>query len=238
MCVSCESPRNFFASPRSVMLCFNWNTNLCMTLIPLLNSVSLIIIIRATGIHIMCILHFTSSSSNCTTSVGICFSFSESAAKSEIMFICLVKLASARLSHKLLMNPKKVADKSVEKLSKFLCFSYFFRVLRIKKFAHCFLSKFYVSNDNIRGSFHFTWSTNTLSEWHEQNMVIYTHNEQSSFHVTCCLTLFQCEIHSRMTEFVWRPLIKQRQACFSGSGCSRVSLKLQQSALGLHLVGS
>ena len=103
-----------------------------MTLIPLLNSVSLIIIIRATGIHIMCILHFTSSSSNCTTPVGICFSFSESAAKSEIMFICLVKLASARLSHKLLMNPKKVADKSVEKLSKFLCFSYFFRVLRIK----------------------------------------------------------------------------------------------------------
>ena len=32
-------------------------------------------------------------------------------------------------------------------------------------------------------------------------MVIYTHNEQNSFHVTCCLTLFQYEIHSRMTEF-------------------------------------
>ena len=28
-------------------------------------------------------------------------------------------------------------------------------------------------------------------------MVIYTHNEQNSFHVT----LFQDEIHSRMTEF-------------------------------------
>ena len=32
-------------------------------------------------------------------------------------------------------------------------------------------------------------------------MVIYTLNEQNSFHVTCCLTLFQYEIHSRMTEF-------------------------------------
>ena len=30
---------------------------------------------------------------------------------------------------------------------------------------------------------------------------LYTHNEQNSFHVTCCLTLFQYEIHSRMTEF-------------------------------------
>ena len=30
---------------------------------------------------------------------------------------------------------------------------------------------------------------------------LYTHNEQKSFHVTCCLTLFQYEIHSRMTEF-------------------------------------
>ena len=29
-------------------------------------------------------------------------------------------------------------------------------------------------------------------------MVIYTHNEQNSFHVTCCLTLFQYEIHSRI----------------------------------------
>ena len=48
------------------------------------------------------------------------------------MFICLVELASVWLSHKLLMNPKKVADKSVEKLPKFLCFSYFFGVLRIK----------------------------------------------------------------------------------------------------------
>ena len=32
-------------------------------------------------------------------------------------------------------------------------------------------------------------------------MVIYTHNEQNSFQVTCCLKLFQYEIHSRMTEF-------------------------------------
>ena len=42
------------------------------------------------------------------------------------------------------------------------------------------------------------WSTNSLSEWHEENMVIYTHNEQNSFRVTCCLTLFQYEIHSRI----------------------------------------
>ena len=59
-----------------------------------------------------------------------------------------------RLSHKLLMNPKKVADESLEKLPK-SC--YFFQKVA-EKFAHCFLSKLYLSksNDSIRGSFHFT----------------------------------------------------------------------------------
>ena len=92
---------------------------------------------------------------------------------------------------KLLIKVSKSCQKVAENLPKFFCFSYLSWALKIKN----------SSNDNIRGSFHFIWSTNSLSEWHEQNMVIYTHNEQNSFHVTCCLTLFQYEIHSRMTEF-------------------------------------
>ena len=70
--------------------------------------------------------------------------------------MCLTSAAEIRLSHKLPMNPKKVADKSLEKLPKscyffqnvaekllnfqkvaeklpkFFCFSYLFWVLKIK----------------------------------------------------------------------------------------------------------
>ena len=74
---------------------------------------------------------------------------------------------------------KKVAEKllNFQKAAKvFLLFVLLpFWGVKDQKFAHCFLSKLYLSksNDNIRGSFHFTWSTNSLSEWHEQSMVIY-----------------------------------------------------------------
>ena len=60
------------------------------------------------------------------------------------------------------------------------------------KFAYSFLSKLFLSksNNNIRGSFHFTWSTDSLPKWHEQNRVIFTHfMSRTVFHALHSLSM-------------------------------------------------